>query len=166
MAKTGEKARKALRSTTIPKPEFSRLADVSRIGRLEHRMEITADAAERVALARRFGLAELAELGATLVLKKRGDGIVEVTGRYRALLAQPCVVTLDPVWATITDEVRLFFGGTLGKPPADLDPLDEDGWPEPIEGGAIDVGEAVAQLMAIALDPYPRAPGTEAANAG
>jgi hypothetical protein len=33
----------------------------------------------------------------------------------------------------------------------------------PIEGGSIDLGEAVAETMALALDPYPRAPGAEAA---
>jgi hypothetical protein len=31
------------------------------------------------------------------------------------------------------------------------------------DGTAIDVGEAVAQSLALALDPYPRAPDAEAA---
>ncbi len=30
---------------------------------------------------------------------------------------------------------------------------------EPFDGDAIDIGEAVAQQLALALDPYPRAPG-------
>src|SRR3546814_20303410 len=34
--------------------------------------------------------------------------------------------------------------------------------PEPIFGDAIDVGEAVVQQFALALDPYPRAPWAEA----
>lgn len=162
----GKSSGKAVPSGAPPKPEFSRPVNVARIGRLEHRVEIAANAEERAALARRFDLVELAELAATLVLRKRGDGIVELTGNYRARLAQPCVVTLDPVWATIAEDVRLFYGGTLGHPPADIDPLDDDGWPDPIEGGVIDVGEAVAQLMALALDPYPRSPGAGAATAG
>jgi hypothetical protein len=144
-----------------PKPEFSRLVDVSRMGRLEHRLEIEANAEERAALARRFDLVELGELTAALVLKKRGDGvsgagIVEMTGRWHARLAQRCVVTLEPVPAELGDEVRLYFGGAGN---ATADPLDDEGWPEPIEDGVIDAGEAVAQLMGVALDPYPRAPG-------
>jgi len=139
-----------------PEPEFSRLVDVSRMGRLEHRLEIKANAEERAALARRFDLVELDELTAALVLKKRGDGAVEMTGRWHARLAQRCVVTLEPVPAELGDEVRLFFGGTGN---ASADPLDDEGWPEPIENGVIDAGEAVAQLMGVALDPYPRAPG-------
>ena len=154
---------------TAPKPEFSRPADVTRIGRLEHRVSISANDAERAALARCFGLIELAELAADLVVRKRGDGVVELTGRWRARLAQPSVVSLEPVWSTLADDSRVYYAGALGKgrARADLDPLDEEGWPEPIEGGEIDLGEAVAQLMAVALDPYPRLPeeGGEAAPA-
>lgn len=154
---------------TAPRPEFSRPADVTRIGRLEHRVSISANDAERAALARRFDLIELAELAADLVVKKRGDGVVELTGRWRARLAQPSVVSLEPVWSTIEDDARVYFAGPPGKGgAADLDPLDEEGWPELIEAGEIDLGEAVAQLMAVALDPYPRLPeeGGEAAPGG
>lgn len=143
------------------KLEFSRPANVSRMGRLEHRMEIKADEEERAALAERFDLVELAELRADLILKKRGDGVIELTGRWHARLAQSCVVTLEPVWADLADDVRLYFGGPLeGRDAAAMaDPLDDEGWPEPIHDGVIDVGEGVAQLMGVALDPYPRAPG-------
>jgi hypothetical protein len=142
-----------------PAPEWSRLVDVSRMGRLEHRLEIKANAEERAALARRFDLVALGELAAALVLKKRGDGVVEMTGRWHARLAQRCVVTLEPVPAELGDDVRLFFGGAAN---ASADPLDDEGWPEPVEDGVIDAGEAVAQLMGVALDPYPRAPDVPA----
>ncbi len=36
---------------------------------------------------------------------------------------------------------------------------EDDEWPEPIVEGRIDIGEAVAQQLALALDPYPRKPG-------
>lgn len=151
------KSRAKDRAPRKPAPEFSRPVDVSRMGRLEHRIEIKANAEERAALARRFDLVGLPEFSATLALRKRGDGIIELTGRWHARLAQSCVVTLDPVWADLGGEVRLFFG----EPPAaaGADPLDDEGWPEPIENGVIDAGEAVVQLMGVALDPYPRAPG-------
>lgn len=161
MSKATRKDRSAGPAKPLPKPEFSRLVDVSRMGRLEHRMEIKANAEERAALAKRFDLVELPELAAELVLKKRGDGVIELTGRWHARVAQRCVVTLEPVWADLADEVRLFFGGALGRPEAAADPLDDEGWPEPIEHGVVDVGEAVAQLMAAALDPYPRSQRTE-----
>jgi hypothetical protein len=86
--------------------------------------------------------------------------VFELTGRWHARLAQRCVVTLEPVWAELDDAVRLSYGGVPGLPAAD--PLDDEGWPEPIEDGIIDVGEAMAQLMGVALEPYPRAPGVPA----
>lgn len=154
------KSRARDRAPRKPAPEFSRPVDVSRMGRLEHRMEIKANPEERAALAKRFDLVELPELTAVLVLKKRGDGVFELTGRWHARLAQRCVVTLEPVWAELGEEVRLFFGEEPAA--AGADPLDDEGWPEPIENGVIDAGEAMAQLLGVALDPYPRAPGVPA----
>lgn len=165
-AREDKRTREPERIIAPPPPEFSRPVNVARIGRLDHQMEIAANAEERAALARRFDLIALESLAASLVLKKRGDGVVEVSGTYRARLAQPCVVTLEPVWATIEEEVRLFFSGGLGNAARktdhaidDMTSIDDEGTPEPIVNGVIDLGEAVAQLMALALDPYPRAPG-------
>lgn len=162
MRKSRAKDRPAEPRKPAPRPEFSRLVDVSRMGRLEHRLDIKANEEERAALARRFDLVELAELSAALALKKRGDGVVELSGRYRARLAQASVVSLESVWSDIEDDVRLFFGERPAVPAATLDPLSEDEETDPIEGGAVDLGEAVVQLLAVRLDPYPRLPGEAA----
>ena len=47
--------------------------------------------------------------------------------------------------------------------PAGLEPSDGDDDPDDIEteAGMADLGEALAQDLALALDPYPRAPGAE-----
>lgn len=160
MPKSREREHAARRPA--PKPEFSRLVDVSRIGRLEHRLAIAANAEERAALARRFGLLDLAELAADLVVRKRGDGVIEATGRWRARLAQPSVVSLEPVWSRHDEAARLYFGAAGGRrgsgrgPAAEADPLADEDWPDAIVDGAIDLGEATVQLLAEALDPYPR----------
>ena len=36
---------------------------------------------------------------------------------------------------------------------------------EPAPGGVVDIGEAVAQQLSLALDPFPRAPGVAAPEA-
>ena len=41
-----------------------------------------------------------------------------------------------------------------------IDPEADDP-PEPLGDGLVDVGEIVTQQLALALDPYPRAPGSE-----
>jgi hypothetical protein len=64
------------------------------------------------------------------------------------------VVTLDPVSAHIVDDTALLFG----LEPDDAGGLDPDAEPvEPLDNGNIDIGEAVAQQLSLAIDPYPRA---------
>jgi hypothetical protein len=141
--------------------EFSRLFDVSRLGQLPHRIEISASPAERGALARRFDLPAIEHLDAAITVRKRGDGIVEVTGRMRARVIQRCVVSLEDVVQEIDEPLAIYFGAPTSGLEGREDALDDEAFPEPIVGGRIDCGEAVAQQLAAALDPYPRAPGAE-----
>ena len=74
---------------------------------------------------------------------------------------QTCVVSLEPVVADITEPFVIHYAA--GQPAEGdeevLVALEEDESPEPLVGGAIDVGEAVTQQLVLALDPYPRKPG-------
>ena len=45
----------------------------------------------------------------------------------------------------------------------DVDAL-EDGPPEPVIDDKVDLGEAIAQHLALAIDPYPRAEGVSLAS--
>jgi uncharacterized metal-binding protein YceD (DUF177 family) len=86
-----------------------------------------------------------------------------VEGTLRAEVIQACVVTLDPVPARIEDSfVRTYTSkpSSVAEAEAVVD-LDQEEPPEPIMGGAVDIGEAVAETLGLALDPYPRAPGAE-----
>ena len=85
--------------------------------------------------------------------------MIRLQGHLTADVVQSCVVTLGPVPAHLEVDFEMSFSASAVEPAvADLDPLAEEG-PEPIPEGVIDLGEAVAQQLAIALDPYPRAPG-------
>ena len=77
-------------------------------------------------------------------------------------MAQSCVVTLEPVAARVADRfMRHFVQGDL---PAEdevvIDPEADDP-AEPLGDGLVDAGEIVTQQLALALDPYPRAPDSE-----
>ncbi|WP_162914981.1 YceD family protein [Desertibaculum subflavum] len=145
-----------------PHPEFGRPVEVSRIGPSGLSLAIEADPAERERLARRLGLGELRRLHADLALQPRGAGIA-LTATWTAEVVQDCVVTLDPVVSELGDTFELAYGPAAEAEAAaeielDLDVADP---PEPIEGGRIDVGEAVVEQLALAIDPYPRKPGVE-----
>ena len=138
--------------------EFSRPIAAHTISTQVQRREIRAEPAERRALAARFGLLSLDALAGVLELRRREGDIVHVNGRLSADVVQSCVVSLVPVAAHIEAEFALDYGAGAAPDEGDeFDPLGPDA-PEPITGGEIDLGEALAQQLAIALYPYPRAP--------
>jgi uncharacterized metal-binding protein YceD (DUF177 family) len=143
--------------------EFSRPLAAESVGAQPLRRRIEAGPAEREALAGRFGLVALDRLEATLELRRDKGDVIRLEGHFLADVVQSCVVTLAPVPAHLEADFTTSYSISAVTPAAeDLDPLGEDA-PEPIPGGEIDLGEAVAQQLAVALDPYPRAPGASLA---
>jgi uncharacterized metal-binding protein YceD (DUF177 family) len=140
--------------------EFSRFVEADSVG--THRMErrISANPAERAALAKRFDLIGIDRLEAVCSLKRAGGGVIHVTGELEAEVIQACVVTLAPVPAKVAEAFSADFADEDRHRPGDQDlAFDEDDPPEPIRNGHIDLGELAAEQLALALDPYPRAPG-------
>jgi hypothetical protein len=118
---------------------------------------LEASAPERAALAQRFGIPAVGRLRAELLLTPEQDGAVLVTGRMEASVTQECVLTLDPVEQRIEERVALRLL-PAGREPADGPDDDADDIATAADGVA-DLGEALAQQLALALDPYPRAEG-------
>ncbi|SMF43411.1 Uncharacterized metal-binding protein YceD, DUF177 family [Tistlia consotensis] len=142
--------------------EFSRPFNLRELGERPVRREVEADAHERAALAERFGLIGLERLVGELTLRRlRGGSVVRVTGRLSAAATQRCVVTLGPVPAVLDEGFELDFQPAGGQDAAEVVLDAEVDEPEPLEGDRLDLGELVAQQFALALDPYPRAPGAE-----
>ena len=126
-------------------PEFSRPIDVRQTqGLVPH---LVADAAERAALATRFALVRIDRLEADLVLARK-DRAVEATGTLSAAYVQPCAVSGEDVPVTVA-EVEL-----------DESELDEIEY----TGTHFDLGEAVAQSLALAIDPYLTGPQADEAR--
>lgn len=144
-----------------PGAEFSRLVDYESLGRPIETHTIEADEAERKALADRLGLLSLDRLNAKIGLSRTTDGLVRLTAKFEARCVQSCVVALQPVHQELDEEFELFFkedAGLNGIGALEVT-IDDELWPEPLIQGRIDIGEAVSQQLALALDPYPRAPG-------
>lgn len=139
-------------------PEFPRAVGLDTIGTAARTITIEANERERSALAARFDLIGIDALSATAELVAVGGGI-EARGQLTARVVQRCVVSDDPVPATVTEAFALrFVDPALLTPEGDeIELTDSDCDLLPIEGGAVDLGEAVAQTLALALDPFPRA---------
>ena len=144
-------------------PEFSRLERIDTIGEGARSVSSTADAAERSALAERFGLLAVDRLEATFRVQRDAAGVV-ARGEVCASVVQACSVTEEPLPVTVSEDVALRFvteqeAAAEEEIELDLDALDT----MPYDGAAIDLGEAAAETMALALDPFPRGPNAAAA---
>ena len=128
------------------------------------RIDLVADEAERKLIADRLDLRSLDRLEAHATLELKGE-IIRARGRLKASLCQSCVVTDDPVDAHPDEAFDIYF-----LPEPKTDSLEEE--VELVEsdcdvvfhvGSAIDLGGAIADTLALSLDPYPRSAGAEAA---
>ena len=148
-------------------PEFSRLIAIEGITPDKVRKEaIEASEAECAALAERFDLRELSGLKAKINIRRvTGGPAIRVEGSFEAEVVQTCVVSLQDVHARVEGHFDTFFTEETEKlgPDLDLTIDDDDTSPEMIAKGMIDLGEVVAQYLALELDPYPRAPGVSLA---
>ena len=138
-------------------PEFSRAERVETIGERPRDIRIEANEEERRRLAGRFRLIAIDRLEAVFALRRDGDDYA-VTGRVTGDVVQACTATGEPVPAAIDEGIYLRFVEALDD--GDEIELDEHSLDTvTFDGGAIDLGEAAAQTLALALDPFPRSPG-------
>jgi uncharacterized metal-binding protein YceD (DUF177 family) len=142
--------------------EFHRRIDVARLGAGESVYDLAANESERAALARRFDLVALDRFTAHVTLRRVAHGMVRMEASLSAGLTQSDVVTLDPVPNHVEEAFTLLFGDEPDDAAA-LDPESE--LVEPLDDGHIDIGEAVAQQLSLAIDPYPRAGEAKADSA-
>jgi uncharacterized metal-binding protein YceD (DUF177 family) len=140
--------------------EFARPVDLARIGDAGTRLKIEANAAERAALAKRFDIPGIESLRATVELRRvRGGAAVQLAGQISADVTQSCVVTLEPVKQHVEEPFEIVYSDEVTHEQSAIGAVSDIAWPEPLPEGPLDVGEAVAEQLSLALDPYPRAPG-------
>lgn len=143
--------------------EFARPVRLDVLGSAPRALAIAAEPDECAALATRFGLIALDSLAADATLTRDGDAVL-AEGRVRASVVQACIATGDPVPATIDSPFSLRFVPEGAAPAGDEIELSEDDCDVvEYQGLAIDLGEAVAETLSLALAPFPRSPDAGAA---
>jgi len=142
---------------------FARHLALSAISPAGGDREFVATESERAAIVEEFGLVELRSLAGHLHLKRSGD-LVTIEGRIVAEAVQSCVVSLQPVVERIDQAfTRRLMRGQPAEPSTVEETIEigEDDPPDVFAGDSIDVGLVLLEEFALALDPYPRAPGVE-----
>ncbi len=145
-------------------PEYSHLIDLRQINDLPLVLEPSDD--ERRRLAGRFSISAINTMRAELRMTVDGAK-VEAKGHLSAKIIQMCAISGEDFPVTISEPVALRF-----VPPAkDYQPDEEieisaDDCDEiEYEGTAFDLGEAVAQTLALAIDPFAEGPNADKARA-
>ena len=146
---------------------ISFLITVSRLPRGGMPIRFKAEPGECAAVARRLDIPAVERLEAQVLAASWGAEGVKVTGRLSADVVQTDIVTLDPIRQKVEEEIDLVFvpeNSRLARiaQPQDgelhLDPEGDD-IPETFSGDRIDLGALLSEILALGLDPYPRAEG-------
>ena len=134
-------------------PELTRMIDVRSLPEGVH---VSANAAEREALARRCGIEAVDRLEVEVAFSRQGPAVI-AEGAIAADVVQNCAVSGEPFPVTVAEPVRLCFVPASRTPP----PADEIEY----EGTQFDLGEAIAQTLSLAIDPYATGPDADIVRA-
>jgi uncharacterized metal-binding protein YceD (DUF177 family) len=128
------------------------------------RLDLVADEAERAAVAKRLRLGRIDRFDAHAALSRDGPRI-RAQGRLVAAVEQSCVITGDPVPARLDEPFDILFmpEPDVVRPDEEIELSPEDCDVVFHDGATIDLGGAIADTLALALDPYPRSAGADEA---
>lgn len=130
-------------------------------------IEIEADGRERAALAQRFGVSGIQALCARVELSEKGRAVL-AEGRLSAKIIQPCAVSSEDFEHSIAEDIAFRFVPPyepVEEPDIEIELDSEDLDEIEYEGDSFDLGEAIAQSLGLAIDPYAEGPDAEAARA-
>jgi hypothetical protein len=126
-------------------------------------LDVSADDRERIAAW--AGITAVASFIASIHLKKQSATRFSLQAELVASVEQACVVTLAPVRSTIEIPIHRELHLTQTRRHLKNIELNEgagdDEVPDEIETLHYDLAEPLLEEFALALDPYPRAPGVE-----
>ncbi len=150
---------------TLP---LSQIYNFARLGNAGDAVRVTADADQRVAIARWAGILSLEDFSAQVDIRKLAPTRFGLTFALKADVTQACVVTLEPVAAhlehsfnrelVLSAQPRRRAAQPESAPEMVLDSEEDEG-PEEIESLHYDLAVPVLEEFVLALEPYPRRPG-------
>jgi hypothetical protein len=144
-------------------PLFDAVVRIDRLPAGGREVAVSLDEATRTALADSLKLSAVDLFEAQVTVAPFRGGI-RALGRLHARVVQPSVVTFEPVTQDIDEPVdRIFLPQSAGNKPGPgaevfVDLEDED-FPDQIDGPEVNLSSLLVEVLALAIDPYPRLPG-------
>jgi hypothetical protein len=152
-------------------PIFDAVVRIDKLPSAGRTVTVDANEAERAAIAEAMNVVAVGRFVANLsVVPLRGG--LRAQGRLEADVTQASIVSFEPVSQSIAEDVdRVFLPAPRDNhPPAPgaevFVDLEDDDFPDHIDGPEVDLSALLLETLALALDPYPRLPGESLENLG
>jgi len=144
-------------------PPLERIYNLGRLARAGDEVTIIAKPDELLRIAQWAEVRALDALTARIGLRRLSDVRFNYEAELRAEVTQDCVVTLEPVHAVVERTLRRELHYDESSSPesqVSVDPEPEaDDVREEIASLHYDLAAPLLEELALAIDPYPRAPG-------
>jgi uncharacterized metal-binding protein YceD (DUF177 family) len=141
-------------------PEYSHVIDLRQI--TDAPLVLAPDEAALRRLAGRFAITAIPAMQATVLLVREGERVT-ATGRLTADVIQACRISAEDFPVQIDEPVHLRFVPPVGEitPDEEIELTADDCDEIEYDGTAFDLGEALAQTLALAIDPFAEGPNAE-----
>ena len=144
-------------------PLFDAIVRIDRLPSAGRSLSVDLDSDTLSTLARELKLTAIERFKAELTVVPFRGGI-RALGRLDARIEQPSVVSFEPVFQDIDEPVdRIFLPEPTGHAPTPgsevFVDLEDDDFPDHIDGPEVDLSALLIETLSLALDPYPRRPG-------
>ena len=155
---------------SVTSPPFYHRFDLAKVSEREAKITLTPSAPERVAIANWLGALSVESFEAVVRIARTGDDRYSYDAEFAVGVTQACVVTLEPVSSTLEGEFHRSYviapktarRETEQSRSRKIEVIaTEEDEPELVVGSEIDLAAPILEELALALDPYPRAPGAE-----
>lgn len=148
---------------TTEAPLFDAIVRIDRLPAKGRDLTVSLDEPTRAALAEALNISAVDAFEATLTVAPLRGGL-RALGRLVADIVQPSVVTFEPIGQHIDEPIdRVFLPEAHTHKPTPgsevFVDIDDEDFPDHIDGPEVDLSALLIETLALAIDPYPRAPG-------
>lgn len=145
-------------------PILDAVVRIDRLPAAGRSVNVNADDVARQEIAQQMGITAIERLAADLTVVPLRGGL-RAQGRLVARIEQPSVVSFEPVFQDIDEQIdRVFLPANRTATPATpgteiyVD-LEDDDFPDHIDGPEVDLSALLLETLALAIEPYPRRDG-------
>ncbi|MCP8882502.1 YceD family protein [Devosia sp. XJ19-1] len=145
-------------------PIFDAVVRIDKLPAAGRSISVNANDAECKAIAEAMNIVSVERFSASLTIVPLRGGL-RAQGRLDAQVTQASVVSFEPVPETISEDIdRVFLPAPRDEhapvPGAEIFiDLENDDFPDHIDGPEVDLSALLLESLALALDPYPRKSG-------